>query len=436
MGRSYSYLNRNQRIKKMYALIDCNNFYCSCERVFNPKLEGRPVVVLSNNDGCCISRSEEAKAIGVAMAAPAYMMEELFKKNNVAVFSSNYTLYGDLSDRVMKTISSFVPRLEIYSIDEAFLDLHDLPYTDLLALGILIKKTVQQNTGIPVSIGIAPTKTLAKMANRFAKKKHRDTGVFWAANKHLTEEMLSYTQVGDIWGIGHQYALLLNRHHFKTAADLANAPDDWVREKMSVVGLRLLNEIRGIPAIKWEFETPPKKNICTSRSFGKLLTSKNEIAEAIVNYAAACALKLRKQKSCCNTVQVFIHTNPHKTEERQYQRSIKLELERASNNSAEIIKHALKGFDVIYQQGYRFMKAGIMVMDIVSEDQVQTSLFDKAKGGRDKLIMAAMDKINRSLGKEIVRMAVQGFEKKYKLRADHLSPCYTTNINQILKVKN
>ena len=419
----------------MYALIDCNNFYCSCERVFNPKLEGRPVVVLSNNDGCVISRSEEAKELGIAMATPAFMIDELLKKNNVAVFSSNYTLYGDMSDRVMRTLESFVPRLEIYSIDEAFLDLHDLTYTDLLDLGVKIRFTVRQHTGIPVSVGIAPTKTLAKMANRYAKKKHKQTGVYWAANVDLTGEMLANTDVGDIWGVGKQYALLLRRNGFKMASDLANAPDDWIREKMSVVGLRLLNELRGIPAFKWEFEPAPKKNICTSRSFGKLLTDKSEISEALVNYAAACALKLRNQKTCCNLVHVFLHTNPHKTEERQYQRSINVELERPSNNTAEIIKAALKGYDVIYKEGYRFMKAGIIVMDLVPENQIQAGMFDTANLKRNKKMMDAMDNLNRVLGKELVRMAVQGFEKRYKLRADHLSPRYTTDINQVLKVK-
>ncbi|MEO6546572.1 MAG: Y-family DNA polymerase, partial [Ferruginibacter sp.] len=309
----------------MYALIDCNNFYCSVERVFNPKLEGRPIVVLSNNDGCVISRSEEAKAAGIVMGTPAHMAMAIFKEHKVAVFSSNYTLYGDMSDRVMKTMAGFVPRMEIYSIDEAFLDMHDLPYTDLLQLGVNIRKTVNKNTGIPVTVGIAPTKTLAKMANRYAKKKHKETGVYWAANKALTDEMLEFIEVGDIWGIGHQYALLLKRHGYKTAAAFTQAPDDWVRDKMSVVGLRLLNELRGIPAIKWEFEVPTKKNICTSRSFGKLSTDITLIQEAVSNYAATCAEKLRRQKSCCKEINIFINTNPHKTEEKQYARSITIQ---------------------------------------------------------------------------------------------------------------
>ncbi|MEP7278373.1 MAG: Y-family DNA polymerase [Bacteroidota bacterium] len=419
----------------MYALVDCNNFYCSCERVFNPKLEGKPVVVLSNNDGCAIARSEEAKKIGIVMGTPAYLMEDLLKAHQVAVFSSNYTLYGDMSDRVMKTFASFVPRFEIYSIDEAFLDLHDLPYHDLLKLGTAVRKTVQQNTGIPVTVGIAPTKTLAKMANRYAKKKHKNTGVFWAANERLTSEMLECTDVGDVWGIGHQYALFLKRNGFNTAADFIKAPDEWVRVNMSVVGQRMLNELRGVPSIAWEFEATTKKNICTSRSFGKLLTKKEDIQEALCNHAAACALKLRQQKTCCNTVHVFINTNPHKTNEPQYARTINVALQSSSNNTSEIIKAAIQGFNVIFSPGYRFMKCGVIVMDLVPEAQVQVSLFDGADRSKNKIVMTTMDKLNRSLGKEMVRFAIQGFEKKFKLRADHLSQKYTTDINQVLKIK-
>lgn len=418
----------------MYALVDCNNFYCSCERVFNPALNGRPVIVLSNNDGCAVSRSDEAKALGVEMAQPVFMIEDFLKKNNVAVFSSNYTLYGDMSDRVMKTMAAFVPRMEIYSIDEAFLDLHDLPYTDFLALGVKIRKTVLQHTGIPVCVGIAPTKTLAKMANRYAKKKYKDVGVFWAANDELINEMRAFTEVGDIWGIGSRYALKMRNNGFKTAADLINAPDEWIRKEMSVVGLRLLNELRGIPAIKWEFETPIKKNICTSRSFGKLTDDISILREAVSNYAAACAEKLRRQKSCCKEMSVFINTNPHKTYEPQYMRSINLELERASNNTAELIKYALKGLDIIFKKGYRYMKCGVIVQEFTPEGALQGSLFETADMEKNKKIMAAMDKLNNSLGKETVRLATQGFKKRYKLRADHLSPRYTTNIDQILKV--
>ncbi len=420
----------------MYALVDCNNFYCAVERLFQPRLKGRPVVVLSNNDGCVISRNEEAKALGIVMGTPAHLIENIFKEKNVAVFSSNYTLYGDMSDRVMKTMSTFVPRMEIYSIDEAFLDMHDLPHVNLLELGMTIRQTVLRNTGIATTVGIAPTKTLAKMANRYAKKKYRDIGVFWAANQRLTHEMLAATEAGDIWGIGHQHALLLTRNGFRTAADLINAPNDWVRDKLSVVGLRLLNELRGTPSIKWEFTAPLKKNICTSRSFGKPASDIALIQEAVSNYAASCAEKLRRQKSCCREMIVFINTNPHKIEEPQYSRSVKIELERATSNTTELIRFALKGISIIYQHGYKFMKCGIIVQDLVSEDSVQASLLDNANLTRDKRVMAALDKINGTMGKETLKIATQGFKKNYRLRADHLSPRYTTNIKDIIKVKN
>ena len=294
----------------MYALVDCNNFYVSCERLFNPGLEGKPVIVLSNNDGCAVSRSDEAKALGIEMATPAFLIKDLIQKNNVAVFSSNYTLYGDISERVMKTLESFVPRLELYSIDEAFLDMHDLDYTDLLELGLKIKNTVKKNVGIPVCVGIAPTKTLAKMANRYAKKYRKNIGVHWAANDQLIEEMLRVTEVGDIWGIGRQYALFLKRNGFNTALDFISAPEEWIRKNMTVVVQRLFNELKGIPAIQWEFATPAKKNICTSKSFGKLQTNKEDIKEAISNYAANCALKLRQQNSCCRRLKYFPANQP------------------------------------------------------------------------------------------------------------------------------
>ena len=420
----------------MYALVDCNNFYCSCERLFDPTLAKRPVIVLSNNDGCAIARSEEAKALGIVMGTPAFMLQDLIKSKNVAVFSSNYTLYGDISDRVMKTIGRFVPRMEIYSIDEAFLDLQDMSHSDLLRLGIDIRKTVMRDIGIPVTIGIAPTRTLAKMANRYAKKQRKEVGVFWGANKELVHLLLSVTDVGDICGIGHQYGLFLKRNGFKNALDLSKAPQEWVRVNMSVVGQRLLTELRGTPALSWEYEQPAKKNICTSRSFANLLTDKSIILEAICNHAASCARKLRSQASCCQSIHVFISTNPHKTAEAQYVRSINVEMETATNDTSEIIKHASRGFEVIYKQGYRYMKCGVIVNDLIPEDKVQHSMFDQSDRAKSKTVMHALDQINKSLGKEIVRFAVQGYEKKWRLKTEWLSPCYTTRIHDILKVKN
>jgi DNA polymerase V len=420
----------------MYAHVDCNNFYCSCERVFNPKLEGRPVVVLSNNDGCAISRSDEAKALGIGMAAPAFIMNKFLEEHQVAVFSSNYTLYGDMSQRIMDSLGLFAPKIELYSIDEAFLDLGEMRKTDLRQLGVDIRKTIKKNLGIPVSVGIGATKTLAKMANRHAKKHYRQASVFWAANPALVREMLSATPVEDIWGIGHQYALFLSRSGFKTAAEFLRAPEEWIRKNLSVVGHRLLFELRGIPSNAWEEEKPVRQNICTSRSFGDRIAEKNRIGEAMANYAASCASKLRAEKTCCRSLQVFIQTNPHKTNEAQYLRSIDIDLDRASNHSGEIIKAALRGLDLIFKPGFLYMKCGVTVMDLVPESSVQGSFFDRADREKNRLVMRTIDQINRSIGKEILRAATQGFERPYRLKTDYLSPRYTTRMSEILRIKN
>lgn len=420
----------------MFALIDCNNFYASCERLFQPKLNDKPVVVLSNNDGCVVARSDEAKALGIVMGTPAYMSEKLFRENDVRVFSSNYTLYGDISERVMKTLSLFIPRMEIYSIDEAFLDMSELEYTDLIALGTTIRKTIMQHIGIPVTIGIAPTKTLAKMANRYAKKKCKDTGVYYAANQRLINEMLAFTDVEDIWGIGKQYALLLRKNGFTTARDVVNIPAEWIRDNLTVVGLRMWNELSGVPCMEWEFEPKKKKNICTSRSFGSLTNNYSIVREAVSNYAAACAVKLRKEQSVCRSVNVFISTNPHKAEHNQYSHSITIQCDTPTNLTREIIGYALKGLEIIFKPAdYYYMKCGVMVLSLVPETMVQLNIFDKADRTKDKMLAKVMDEVNNEMGKDTVRMAVQRFDSRYRLRAEKLSKKYTTDFNEILKVK-
>lgn len=419
----------------MYALVDCNNFYASCERLFQPHLRNCPIVVLSNNDGCVIARSDEAKALGIAMGTPAHLAQEQFKAHNIRVFSSNYTLYGDMSDRVMQTLTQFAPTLELYSIDEAFLDFSELTFTDLTRLALRIRRTVIHDIGIPVSVGVAPTKTLAKMANRYAKKKFKSIGVFYAASNELVTQMLEDTEVGDIWGIGRQYAKLLQGHGFQTALDLARAPEAWMRTHLTVVGQRLWNELNGIPSIAWETESAPKQNICTSRSFGKLTGDKKLLREAVSNYAAQCAKKLRAQASVCSSINVFLNTNPHKTDHPQYMPSITLECETPTADAGEIIAYALKGLDLVYRSGYRFMKCGVIVHGLQSETTVQQSLFDTRDRAKTKKANDAMDQINRLLGKEAVRMAVQQFDNRYRLRADHLSPRFTTRFSDILKVK-
>lgn len=420
----------------MFALIDCNNFYASCERLFQPKLNYKPVVVLSNNDGCVIARSDEAKALGIVMGTPAYMSEKLFSENNVHVFSSNYTLYGDMSERVMKILSLFIPRMEIYSIDEAFLDMSDLGYSDLLTLGITIRRTVMQQTGIPVTIGIAPTKTLAKMANRYAKKKYKKEGIFYAANQRLVNQMLGFTEVEDIWGIGRQYALLLRKSGFTTAQDVVNIPPDWIRDNLTVVGLRMWKELSGVPCIEWEFEPKKKKNICTSRSFGSLTNDYSIVKEAISNYAAACAKKLRKEQSVCRSVNVFISTNPHKPEHKQYSHSVTIQCETPTSLTREIIGYALKGLEIIFKaKDHYYMKCGVMVLNLVPETIVQLNIFDSTNRTKDKLLAKVMDAVNDEMGRDTIRMAVQRFDRRYKLRAEKLSKKYTTDFKEILKVK-
>lgn len=419
----------------MFALVDINNFYVSCERLFDPKLEGKPVIVMSNNDGCSISRSEEAKALGISMGTPEFMIRDLIKKHVIKIFSSNYILYQDISDRVMATLRTFVPRLESYSIDEAFLDMSDLAYEDILELGLRIKSTIKQHVGMPVCVGIASTKTLAKMANRYAKKKHKDLGVHWLANEHLVNEALGFTEVGDVWGIGRQYTRLLKGNNFHTAADIVNANDEWIRTNMSVVGERLLNELRGVPCIKWDYEEPVKKNISTTRSFGKLMFKPEPIREAISNYTANCAQKLRVDGTCARKMLVFLETNVHRVADKQYKNAITMELLVASNSTSELIRHALECFEKIFRPGYNYNKAGVIMMDLVPETQIQYSLFEHKDFERADRINKALDGINGMLGRDTVRYASQGYEKVYKARADHLSKCYTTRLSDLLTIK-
>jgi DNA polymerase V len=418
----------------MIALVDCNNFYASCERVFKPSLNGHPVVVLSNNDGCVIARSEEAKTLGIEMGAPAFMIEHFLATNNVSVFSSNYTLYGDLSDRVMFTLSSFADKVELYSIDEAFLDLTSFTYTNLTGYARQIKETITRNIGIPVSIGIAPTKTLAKMANRYIKKVNKDFGVYCLDTPNKIKEVLEFTLVGDIWGIGPQHKKKLLSNNIKTAFDLTKISADWMRKNMTVVGERLLNELKGISCIDWEELPPPKKAICTARSFGKLLSSKKDVGEAVANYAANCASKLRMQKSCTGLLHIFLQTNIHRKEDKQYFRSINVVLPEQTNSSNVLIEYAMKGFDIIYKEGFNFKKAGILVLDLIPENSFQHNLFESENKVRNIKIMKSLDGINKYFGKDLIKFATQGYQRNWKLRQEKLSPCYTTNINQVLTI--
>lgn len=418
----------------MFALIDCNNFYVSCERVFNAKLEKKPVVVLSNNDGCIIARSEEAKKLGLKMGDLAFEKEEFFEKNNVFVFSSNYALYGDMSNRVMTTIAELVPGMEVYSIDEAFLDLRNMPYEDLTELAQKIRVTVMQYTGIPVSIGIAPTKTLSKVANRYAKKFLRERGVYLIDSDTTAEIALVNTAVEDIWGVGYRYAKMLNEHNIYNALELTNAKEEWIRQKMHVVGVRMLYELKGTICYSLDNEPAPKKGISVSRSFGHSQKDVKVIAEAVATFASLIGEKLRKQKSCAHILHVFLYTNPHKSEP-QYFNSKVLELPTSTASSFEIIRYALRGLELIFKAGYNYKKAGVMISGIVPEDQVQISMFDARKRETDMKAMKAMDTLNRTMGRGKVKVAAQGFDRTWQLRQERKSQCYTTRWQELLEVK-
>lgn len=419
----------------MYALVDCNNFYASCERVFNPSLNGKPIVVLSNNDGCVIARSNEAKALGIKMGVPAYQIEAEIKHYDIQVFSSNYTLYGDMSNRVMNTLQNFVPEIEIYSIDEAFLNFAGMERNfNLKKYGEKITKTVLRNTGMPVSMGIAPTKTLAKVANKFAKKYPNYKNVCVIDNEEKRIKSLKLTEIGDIWGIGYRYAKKLRKMGVSNAYDFANLDKYWVRKNMTVVGERMWRELNGEPCIEMELETPPKKQICTSRAFGKMVTSYNEIEEAVSTYAGICAEKLRKQNGCAVSLMVFIHTNNFREDLPQYFQNYVINLPIPTSSTLEIVKYSLKALKMIYKDGYRYKKAGVIITEITPDNNIQGNLFENVDIGKHARLMEVMDQVNSGFTRNLITLAVQGIKRSWSLRQEQLSGCYTTKVDDFIKV--
>ncbi len=419
----------------MFALIDCNNFYASCERAFNPKLEGKPVVILSNNDGCIISRSNEAKTLGIKMGDPAFKMEEILKKNEVFVFSSNYALYGDLSERVMNTLMDMIPDIEIYSIDEAFLDLSGIKYQDLNVLGASIRYTVHQNTCIPVSVGIAVTKTLAKVANHISKKQKQYNGVCILETRQDIENALKDLPVEEIWGIGRQYTKLLKKHGINTAQQLCGYNDAWIRKNLTVMGLRMVSELRGEPCITMEAEPPPKKAICTARSFGKMTSDIEVLKQAISNHAARCSEKLRHQGSSANMICVFVETNRFKENEPQYHNYKVVKLPVATNITTEIINYAIIGLNAIYKANFRYKKVGVIVSGMVDKNQYQLNVFDSLDREKNNTLMKYVDNLNQHYGRDIIKSAAQDYDRKWKLRQEKLSPSYTTSWSDLLTIK-
>lgn len=418
----------------MFALIDCNNFYASCERVFRPDLNGKPIVVLSNNDGCVIARSNEAKAIGIPMGAPAFEYEKLFQQHQVHIFSANFALYGDMSNRVMTIISDYAHDIEIYSIDECFLKINDHQLFNLQKHGEDIRKKVTKWTGIPISIGIAPTKSLAKVANKIAKKYPEKTNsTYIIDNEEKRIKALKWLKIQDVWGIGRQHTKRLLAKNVFTAYDFTQMQDNWIQRNMTIVGVRLKHDLQGIPTLDLD-EVQPKKNIATTRSFETNYTEFDQLAERISTFASSCAEKLRKQKSCCNSLMVFIHTNAHRQDLPQYSRNIVVKLPFPTNSTIELAQFAHKALKKIFKQGFHYKKAGVIVQDFTPEDQVQMSLFEN-RNERHIPLMKAVDKLNTLYGQQKIRLASQDQKRVWKMRQEKLSPRYTTNLNDIITIK-
>ena len=414
----------------MFGLVDCNNFYASCERVFNPSLNGKPIVVLSNNDGCVIARSNEAKVLGIKMGVPAYQIKDLVKQHDVAVFSSNYVLYGDMSGRVMSMLAELAPEIEVYSIDEAFLNLAGIK--DLQSLGANIVRKVSRGTGIPVSLGIAQTKTLAKMANKFAKKYPAYNRLCIIDTEEKRIKALKLFEIGDVWGIGRRQAAKLEKQGVKTAFDFTQLPGSWVRKNMTVVGERTWKELRGISCIDMESAPPAKKQICTSRSFGKMVEDIDTMSEAIATHASACAKKLRQQKSYAMSLMVFIHTNNFREDLPQYWKNTIIKLPVPTSDTLEIVHYALEGLKSIFMPGYQYKKAGVIITEIVTSAQL--GLFDTVDREKREKLMQAIDKVNGE-HRHLVKLAVQGNGRDWKLKQEQLSKRYTTDINEVLTIK-
>ncbi len=423
------------RNEAIYALIDCNNFYASCERVFRPNLENVPIAVLSNNDGCIIARSQEVKDLGIEMGLPAFKHEALLKKHNVSLFSSNYTLYADMSARVMDTIAEFCPDVEVYSIDESFLELSGFKNRDLTAYCQQIGKAVKQRTGIPVSVGIGKTKTLAKIANHIAKKNSRYQGVYNLLTETNTERVLQKVPVKSIWGIGRQYTKFLTLHGIMTAYDLMHCNDEWIDKYLTSIGHKTVLELRGISCIDLEMLTPAKKGIVSSKSFGRPVSSLQELEEAVSNYTTIAVQKLRNQGSVAKLISVFITTNRFK-DTPQYNNNASIKFNSPTAYTADFITAGLTILRKIYRNGFLYKKAGVMITDISQEDNLPYDIFEVLyPDSPKKEVMTVVDSINRHYGANTIYSSSLGTSNKWAMRRNYLSPKYTTSWYQLPRVK-
>lgn len=427
----------------LFALVDGNNFYVSCERVFNPKLEARPVVVLSNNDGCVVARSNEAKTLGIGMGVPLFIARDVIRKNRVVVLSSNYTLYGDMSRRMMAIIGQFSARQEIYSIDESFLDLAGVDRNGLKEYGQQIRQRVRRWIGVPTCIGIAPTKTLAKLANHCAKKRPEYDGVCDWSRLHPAqlEYALSTFPAGDVWGIGPRWGMKLLDMGIHSAKELATADSATLRSRFGVVMERTQRELRGISCLSLEEHASACKQIVSSRSFGRVVTAQAELAESITQYACRAAEKLRRQQSVCGVVRVFLETNKHKKDERQYHPTTTVKLVSHSDDSMRIAGAALCGLRRIYKPDYNYIKAGVMLDGISPALHRQFTLLDSGatmptqQMSARSTLMAVMDKVNRTQGKRTLQLAAAGIHNAWAMKRDYMTPAYTTRWDELPLVR-
>ncbi len=420
----------------VFALVDCNNFYVSCERVFKPELEGKPVIVLSNNDGCAVARSNEAKALGIKMGVPFFKLRHIINTMDVHVFSSNYALYGDMSNRVMQILDMFTPAMEIYSIDEAFLDFSDFAFTGLKSYAHHIRKKIKKDTGIPVSIGMATSKTLAKLANKIAKSSLKTGGVLDLTSMKFQDRALEITPVEDVWGIGGRYAAYLKLKGIKTALDFKYAATRVIRKKMGINGIRLQRELCGESCYPLaEDINTRRKSVSASRSFKKPVTDLTALSQAISLYISRGAVKLREQNSCAETMTVYVMTSRFKPESFYYNSKTAV-FPTASNNTPELIKQGKKILKQIFKRNKQYTKAGIVFSNLVQESHVQQDLFNTKDTARTQRLMETVDNINSQMGRGCVRSAALGSSNKqyWQTISNYRSSAYTTRWDQLLTV--
>ncbi|OYY14132.1 MULTISPECIES: Y-family DNA polymerase [unclassified Polynucleobacter] len=435
-----SAIHQAGKTNQLFALVDVNNFYVSCERVFAPKLEDVPMVVLSNNDGCAVARSAEVKALGVKMGTPWFQMKDLAKQHGIQAYSSNYTLYGDMSGRVVEVLRKFTPNLEVYSIDESFLQIETVlkQYADPTSLGQIMKQDVKDTTGLPVCVGIGASKTLAKLANHFAKKNPQFAGVCDISSmpKEVLYQWMAETAVGEVWGIGGKTAKKLKELKINSVFDLVQISPQAMRQQFGVVIERICYELRGVSCLQLEEVAPAKQQIISSRSFGKPVTSMEELAESVATHAARGAEKLRSQKSVTGALTIFVQTNPHKPFEPQHHQSITVVLSDPSDNTLTLTSAALKGLKQIYKAGFKYKKAGVILNLLADKPTMQQSLFDDMEvKGKSAGLMKAMDSINSRFGNAAIKTAASGTKQDWQMRSSNRSPNYTTQWDELPVVR-